>query len=210
MKITIIGFGNMGSAFARRLAASGHEVTLTGKNLEEAKKVASNAGNKVRVEQPSRAAANAEVVIAATPYSEQVNALRSLGNLSGKVVVEISNPLNADMSELLVGHKTSAAEEIAKSVSGAKVVKAFNTVFAPVLAEGTKLDGGKAVPVFYAGDDDAAKKTVRSLVESIGFEPVDAGPLQNARNLEPMGLQNIWFGFTANQGTQIAPAWLRR
>jgi len=208
MKITVVGTGNMGSAFARRLAAAGHEVIVTGRNLDKAKKLASEAGAKVRAEPLQRAATGADIVIAATPFSEEINALRALGSLSGKVIVDISNPLKPDMSGLTVGHTTSAAEEIAKALPDAKVVKAFNTIFAQFLADGAKLDGGKSVPVFYAGDDPGAKKPVRALIESMGFEPVDAGPLQNARNLEPMAMQTIWFGLMGKQGTQIAPAWL--
>jgi hypothetical protein len=83
-------------------------------------------------------------------------------------------------------------------------VKAFNTVFAQVL--GARPTGAARVQVFYAGDDDAAKRTVRSLIESMGFEPLDAGPLSNARYLEPVGMLNIYLGYVANMGTDIAPA----
>jgi 8-hydroxy-5-deazaflavin:NADPH oxidoreductase len=86
-----------------------------------------------------------------------------------------------------------------------KVVKAFNTVFAAVL--GTQPGGGSKVQALYAGDDAGAKDTVRRLAESIGFEPVDAGPLANARYLEPLGMLNIWLGYTGNRGTNIAPRW---
>src|SRR3712207_34026 len=88
---------------------------------------------------------------------------------------------------------------------GAKVVKAFNTVFAQVL--GDRATGAAKVQVFYAGDDEAAKRTVRSLIESMGFEPVDAGPLGNARLLEPVGMLNIYLGYGAGLGTDIAPAY---
>jgi predicted dinucleotide-binding enzyme len=110
------------------------------------------------------------------------------------------------MSGLSVGFTTSAAEEIQKAVPTAKVVKAFNTVFAQVLAERPAGAGAATVQVFYAGDDDGAKRTVRSLIESMGFDPVDAGPLRNARLLEPLGMLNIYFGYVAKLGTDIAPA----
>jgi 8-hydroxy-5-deazaflavin:NADPH oxidoreductase len=93
---------------------------------------------------------------------------------------------------------------VAKSARGAKVVKAFNTIFAQVL--GDRPAGAAGVQVFYAGDDDAAKRTVSSLIESMGFEPVDAGPLSNARYLEPVGMLNIYLGYVAKMGTDIAPA----
>jgi 8-hydroxy-5-deazaflavin:NADPH oxidoreductase len=145
-----------------------------------------------------------DLVIAATPFPNQAEALRASGTLEGKPVVEISNPLKPDMSGLAVGLTTSAAEEIAKAVRGAKVVKAFNTVFAQVL--GDRAPSAAKVQVFYAGDDDSAKRSVRSLIESMGFEPLDAGPLSNARYLEPVGMLNIYLGYVAKMGTDIAPA----
>jgi predicted dinucleotide-binding enzyme len=204
MKVGIIGAGNMGSAFARRLGAAGHEVVIASRDIAEAEEVAKSAGANVRAVAQERLAGGAEIVIAATPYPSQAEALRAAGDLDGKVVVEISNPLTDDMSGLAVGFTTSAAEEVARAAPRAKVVKAFNTVFAQVL--GHPPSGGNAarVQVFYAGDDAAAKETVRSLVESIGFEAVDAGPLRNARLLEPMGMLNIYLGYVAGRGTDIA------
>jgi 8-hydroxy-5-deazaflavin:NADPH oxidoreductase len=209
MKITIVGTGNMGTAFGKRLTASGHDVTLTGRNLEAARKLASSLGPKAKAAPPDQAASGAEIVIAATPYSEQANALRSLGALNGQVIVEISNPLTPDFSGLAIGHSTSAAEEVAKAVRGVRVVKAFNTILAQVLAEGAELGRAQRTQVFYAGDDATAKRAVRSLIESVGFEPMDAGPLANARYLEPMGMLNIYFAYSAKIGGRIAPVWLR-
>jgi len=204
MKVGIIGAGNMGSAFARRLSAAGHDVVITSREIEEATKVATSVGPKVRAIPQEQLAETVDVVIAATPFPNQVDALRASGNLDGKTVVDISNPLKEDMSGLAIGHTTSAAEEVAKAAPGAKVVKAFNTVFAQVL--GGRAAGAGKVQVFYAGDDDDAKRTVRSLIESMGFEPLDVGPLSNARYLEPLGMLNIYLGYAAKLGTDIAPA----
>jgi predicted dinucleotide-binding enzyme len=148
-----------------------------------------------------------EIVIVATGYAGAVSALKSLGDLSDKVVIDITNPLTQDYMGLTVGHLTSAAEEIAKAVPGAQVVKAFNTVFAQVLAEGPQLQG-KRVPVFYATDSERARETVRVLIESTGFLPVNAGPLKNARYLEPVAGLNIYFGYGTGHGTDIAPTWI--
>ena len=93
-------------------------------------------------------------------------------------------------------------------VPGARVVKAFNTLLAQVLAEGPAFAGGQVAPVFYAGDDERAKQTVRVLAESMGFAPVDAGGLKNARYLEPLAGLNIYFGYGAGLGTAVAPAWI--
>jgi predicted dinucleotide-binding enzyme len=204
MRVGIVGAGNMGSAFARRLSAAGHDVLITSRDIEDAGAVARSVGARVRAVPPEELADGAEIVIAATPFPSQADALRAIGRLDGKTVVEISNPMKPDMSGLAVGLTTSGAEEVARAVGGAKVVKAFNTVFAQVLG-GESASGGK-VQVFYAGDDEAAKRAVRSLIDSMGFEPLDAGPLSNARYLEPMGMFNIYLGYVAKLGTDIAPS----
>jgi predicted dinucleotide-binding enzyme len=206
MKVGIIGAGNMGSAFARRLSAADHDVLIASKNIEDAKKVAASVGGNVRAVPQQQLADGVDVLIAATPYPQQASALNASGKLDGKTVVEISNPLKPDMSGLVVGHTTSAAEEVAKQVRGARVVKAFNTIFAQILGEPTQATKGARAQVFYSGDDAEAKNRVRSLIDSMGFEPVDAGPLQNARYLEPLGMLNIYFGYAAKMGTDIAPA----
>ena len=105
---------------------------------------------------------------------------------------------------LTIGHNTSAAEEIQKAFPAAKVVKAFNTEFAQVLAAGPELVG-QTVPVYFAGDDSVAKDTVKALVQSMGFAYIDAGGLKNARYLEPLAGLNIYFGYGAGRGTAIAP-----
>jgi predicted dinucleotide-binding enzyme len=99
-------------------------------------------------------------VIVATGYAEALPALRALGDLAGKAVIDITNPMTADYAGLTIGHTTSAAEEIAQGIPGAEVVKAFNTVFAQVLQEGAEFGGGNTVPVFFAGDSDRAKRAV--------------------------------------------------
>ena len=209
MNITVIGTGNMGSGFVKQLTRAGHQVTITARNLEKAKALAANNAG-AQALSVETAAAKADVIIVATAYVDAVPALTSLGDLHGKVVIDITNPLTADYMGLTLGHSTSAAEEIAKAVSGAKVVKAFNTVFAQVLAEGADFGNGQRVPVYFASDDTAAKTTVNSLIESIGFAPVDAGSLKNARYLEPLAGLNIYFGYGAGKGTAIAPFWLDR
>lgn len=146
----------------------------------------------------------------ATGYADAVPALRALGSLEGRIVIDITNPLTADYMGLALGFDTSAAEEIAKALPGALVVKAFNTVLAQVLAEGPAFANNQTVPVFYAGDDARAKQTVRSLAESLGFQTIDAGGLKNARYLEPVAGLNIYLAYGAGMGTQIAPTWIQR
>ena len=204
MKIGIIGSGNMGSGLARRIAAAGHDVLLTAKDVAKAEKIAKEIGPKVKAVPPPEVGKGVDLLIAATPAGSQVEALRSAGDLRGKIVIDIANALKPDFSGLTVGFTTSFAEELAKALPGAKVVKAFNTVFAQVLREGPDFGNGVRAAAYYCGDDEGAKKTVHALIESMGFDAIDAGPLQNARYLEPMGYLNIWFGYTAKRGTGIA------
>ena len=156
MKVTVIGAGNMGSAFVKQLTRAGHQVSVTARDSSKASQVAADNPGATAVA-VSNAAANADAVVLATGYADAVNALRSVGELAGKVVIDITNPLTDDYMGLTLGHSTSAAEEIAKAVPGAVVTKAFNTVFAQVLAEGADL-GGRKVTVFIAGDVVAGRK----------------------------------------------------
>lgn len=126
------------------------------------------------------------------------------------MVLDITNPLTADFMGLTIGHDTSAAEEIAKAVPKADVVKGFNTLFAQVLGEGAEFANGQKAPTFVAADSERAKATARTLAESIGFDVIDAGPLKNARYLEPLAGLNIYLGYGAGKGTNIAPTWISR
>ena len=123
------------------------------------------------------------------------------------MVIDISNPITADYKGLTIGHSTSAAEEIQKLAPGAKVVKAFNTIFAELLP--TESRKGRKVQVFIAGDDETAKAKVSDLVKTVEFEPIDSGTLYNSRFLEPMGEMNILLGFFLGWGTSAAPAWIK-
>jgi len=207
MKVLVIGAGNMGSGFVKQLSAAGHQVSVTARDSAKAQAVAQQYGAKA----VSTAGATDEVdaIVVATPYEQAAEALRSVGNVQGKPVIDITNPLTADYMGLTVGHNTSAAEQIAQAVPGAEVVKGFNTVFAEVLAEGSNLNGQK-VTVFVASDSERAKQTARALAESMGFDVIDAGGLKNARYLEPVAGLNIYFGYGAGLGTSIAPTWIRK
>ena len=207
MKITLIGSGNMGSAFVKQLRAAGHQVRVTGRNAAKASELAAQHPGVVAVSAQG-AADGVDAVVLATPYEGGVDALRSLGDLRGAVVIDITNPLTADYMGLTVGHSTSAAEQIAQAVPGAEVVKGFNTLFAQVLASGPQVAGERAT-VFLASDSERAKQTARVLAESFGFATLDAGGLKNARYLEPLAGLNIYFGYGAGLGTAIAPTWLR-
>jgi predicted dinucleotide-binding enzyme len=206
MNITIIGAGNMGRGLVQQLAKAGHQITITARDLDKASQLATEFAG-VKATPAASALGDSAVVIVATGFADAVPALQALGNLNGRVVIDITNPLTADYMGLTIGHSTSAAEQIAAAIPGAQVVKAFNTVFAQVLAGGPELNG-QTIPVYFAADTEQGRETVRSLIDSIGFAPVDAGPLKNARYLEPLGGLNIYFGYGAGLGTSIAPSWI--
>lgn len=209
MKVTVIGAGNMGSAFVKQLVRAGHQVSVTARNAAKATQVAANNPGATAVASAG-AAVGADAIVLATGYADATGALLAVGDLKGKVVIDITNPLTPDYMGLTLGHDTSAAEEIAKAVPGADVVKGFNTLFAQVLAEGATLGKGQKVSVFVASDSPRAKQTATTLADSMGFDVVDAGGLKNARYLEPLGGLNVYFGYGAGQGTSIAPIWIRK
>lgn len=208
MKITIVGAGNMSTGLVKQLSKAGHDIRVTSRDLTKAQALA-NGNPKVTAVPAAQALGDSEVVIVATGYPDAVPALKSLGDLTGKIVIDITNPLTADYMGLTIGHMTSAAEEIAHSIPGAEVVKAFNTVFAQVLANGPEI-GPQQVPVFFATDSERARETVRALIDSIGFKAIDAGGLKNARYLEPLAGLNIYLGYGAGLGTSIAPTWITK
>jgi predicted dinucleotide-binding enzyme len=207
MQVLVIGAGNMGSAFVKQLSAAGHQVRVTARDAAKSTALAAQYPG-VNAVPAAGAALGQDVVVLATGFADATAALQSVGDLQGKTVVDITNPLTPDYMGLTLGHSTSAAEEIAKAVPGAHVVKAFNTLFAQVLAQGATLAGGAQATVFFAGNDAGAKQAVQTLAASMGFATTDAGGLQNARYLEPLAGLNIYFGYGAGRGTGVAPTWV--
>lgn len=208
MTVAIIGTGKMGSGLARLLASKGIQVAIGGRNPAKAAKLAQEIGGGAQGTSIATAVELAELVILAVYYQKIEETIRAAGDVGGKILVDISNPITEDFKGLLIGHTTSAAEEIQKLVPHAKVVKAYNTIFAELLPAEAR-DGRAPVQVFVAADDESAKKAVFDVVARGGFEPVDSGPLSNARFLEPIGEMNIHFGFFLGWGTAAAPAWIK-
>ena len=211
MNIAIIGAGNIGTGLARVLSPTRNGVVLAGRNLAKVREAAEAAGTGAHPVQAAGiddAVAQAEVVILAVPYAAAIDLALTHG-FEGKVVIDPTNPVKADFSGLEVGFDTSAAEQIAAAAPKARVVKGFNTVFAELYEHGAEI-GGTRTPAFLASDDADAKEAASRIAEAAGFEPVDAGPLANARYVEPLAYLNIQFGYMLGRGTQIAPAWLFR
>lgn len=189
MKLTIIGNGNIGSGIAGALTRAGHQTTTVDRGDDIA-----------------AAVQGADIIILATPYGAAAEIAKQ-ADFTGKTVIDVSNPITEDFSGLLVAGDSSAAETIAALLPGATVVKAFNTVFAQHYGSGLKV-AGTPIQTYVASDDDAARDKVMALATDIGLAPVSAGPLKNARYLEPLGFMNIQFGYVLGMGPTVAPQWL--
>jgi 8-hydroxy-5-deazaflavin:NADPH oxidoreductase len=210
MKLAVIGSGNIGKSIGAWATGIGYDVIFSAKNAEHAKEAALAAGKNAKFAETHEAVKQADLVLLAVPYSAAKEVLTNLGSLlKGKVLIDATNPLNADYSGLAVGFTTSAAEEIAKLAPEAKVVKAFNTVFASVFASQNPKIKGNKISVFYASDDADAKKKVADLINGMGFDAVDSGPLKASRNIEPMALLNIGLGYGMGHGTSVGFSFIR-
>ena len=190
MDITIIGTGNMAQSIARLALAGGHNVTLIGHTPGKAQTVADELdAARVQAGDPGDAITG-HVVVLAVPYGAFDDVVANYGlQLGGKVVVDITNPVDFSTFSLIEAEVGSAAQELAQKAPGAKVVKAFNTTFATTLREGQV--AGQALDVFVASDDDDAKAAIRQLVEDSGLRAVDAGPLARARQLEGLAFLHM-------------------
>lgn len=193
-KVTIIGAGNMGRGIGTRLAAGGHEVQILAPTAEHASALANDlGGNGASVTSGGLDDQIAgEVVVLATPYAAAIEFAQSRGHeLRGKIVVDITNPVDfSTFDRLVTPADSSAAEEIARQLpAGVPVVKAFNTTFAGTLVAGRVAD--QDIDVLLAGDDEGAKTTVATVVESSGMRPIDAGPLRRAQQLEHLGFLHM-------------------
>jgi NADPH-dependent F420 reductase len=196
VKVTVVGAGNMGRGIGQVLVRGGHSVTVVDRDPEEAGRLieqlrgAARGGATVEAEAPG-AGVSDEVVILAVWYPSSLEAARELGgDLEGKVVVDISNPVNQTFDGLATEPDTSAAEELAKAApAGARVVKAFNTTFAGTLVEGEV--AGQPLDVFIAGYDEGAKEIVAQLARDGGLRAIDVGPLERARHLEDLGFLHM-------------------
>ncbi len=207
MKIGVIGNGNMGGALGKLWSSRGHKIMFGSRNPESVKTMAGISPNVNSGSIPD-AVRFGEVTLLAVPWAGVENALRLAGPMSGKILIDCTNPLSENYMSLVVGFDTSGAEEIAKMAPGARVVKAFNTVASGVLAR-PKFDDVDAT-VLYCGDDSEAKKVVAGLIKELGFEAIDSGPLMNARYLEPMAEMFVQLMFAQNMGFDMAWKLLRR
>ncbi len=185
MKIGIIGAGNMGSGLGKFWAQNGHKLMFSySRDQAKLEKIADSIGDNATVGTPTEAVQFADVVLLSVPYSAIADALKAAGSLDGKILFSCVNALLPDMSGLAVGTTTSAAEKVAQLAPGACVVEAL-PLFAEVLNSRSQQFGDQTATIFYTGDDEAAKQVVADLLRETNVEAINAGPLKNARYVEP-------------------------
>lgn len=199
MRIAIIGAGNVGASLGRGWARAGHRIVYGVTDPAQAKHAAvAEAAGRAAVAKVADAVAGADVIVLAVPWDAVPGALSACGNLAGRVLIDVTNPLRsgADGLELALGFSTSGGEEVARMAQGASVFKTMNQVGFAVMSD----TGGYPVrPVmFVAGDDAARKPDILALVKDLGFEAIDAGPLRQARLLEPLAM--LWIDQVMSHG----------
>jgi len=206
MKLAIIGAGNVGGALGKAWAErAGHEVFFGVRQpaSEKTKTLLAGIRGKVQAGSPQQAAAFADVIVLTTPWPETENAIRVMGDLKGKIILDCTNPLGMVDGGLglTIGHSTSGGEKVQGWAADALVFKTLNTTGFSNMADASYKAGKPAM--FVAGDDAVAKPKVMALVGELGFDMVDAGPLRNARLLEAHAM--LWIDLALNRG--FGPDW---
>lgn len=202
MRIAIIGAGNVGGTLGAGWTRAGHEVTYGVREAAGPKAAEARAtlGADARLASPADAAQRAEAIVLCVPAAAAEAAVRSLGDVTGKLLIDATNPVGPGFTHALAGG--SVADRVAAAAPGARVVKAFNTIGFNIMAN-PAFEAGPA-SLFMAGDDADAKRAVASLGEALGFEPVDCGPLGQARLLEHLALLWISMAMAHGHGRGIA------
>ena len=206
MRIGILGSGLMGGKLGTIFARAGHEVVFSyARSEQKLQRLASAAKGKARAGTPREAAQDADALLLAVHWSRMDDALSQAGDLTGKVVLSCSLPMNTDDTALVVAHASSGAEELAKRISSAHFVSAFNTVPSEVLVGVFKARRRTTRPsLAYCGDDSNSKGITAQLICDVGFLPVDLGPLRLARYTEPFALLVGRLAYEGTMGPSVA------
>jgi predicted dinucleotide-binding enzyme len=205
MKVGILGSGLMGGKLGTLFARAGHDVVFSyARSHEKLQQLAREAQGSALAGTPAEAVADADAVLLAVHWLRMDDVLKQAGDLSGKVVVNRSLPMNRDDTSLVIGRTSSGAEELSKKIRRAKIVSAFGTVPSEVFFGVFEARRTKRPSMTYCGDDDSAKQIVATLIRDIGFEPVDAGPLRIARYMEPFALLMGQLAYEGERGPEVA------
>jgi len=206
MRVGILGSGLMGGKLGTIWARAGHEVVFSyARSEKKLQRLARDAGGRARAGTPAEAAKDADALLLAVHWSRFDDVLKECGSLSGKVIVTCSLPMNDSDTGLVVAHKSSGAEKLAKKVPKARIVSAFNTVPSEVFFAVFENRGRGTPPsLAYCGDNAKAKDVAAQLIRDVGFDPVDAGPLRIARYTEPFALLIGQLAYEGDRGPALA------
>ena len=206
MRIGILGSGRMGGKLGTLFARTGHEVVFSyARGARKLDRLAREAGGAARAGAPREAARDSDVLLLAVHWSRIADVLRRAGDLTGKVVVSCSLPMNRADTKLVVAHARSGAEVIAERIRGARLVSAFGTVPSEVLFSVFEARRRARRPsLVYCGDDRSAKRVAAELIRDVGFDPVDAGPLRIVRYTEPFSLLVARLAYEGDRGPELA------
>jgi 8-hydroxy-5-deazaflavin:NADPH oxidoreductase len=206
MRIGILGSGLMGGKLGTIFARAGHDVVFSYARTEQKlKRLARQAGGNAQAGTPSEAVRGADALLLAVPWSQVTDVLKQAGSVSGKVIVSCSLPMTRDDSELAIAHTSSGAEALAKKARRAHIVSAFSTVPSEVLFGVFDKRRRTTRPnLVYCGDHRKAKLIAARLIRDVGFDPIDAGPLETARYIEPFTLLVAQLAYEGKHGPQIA------
>src|SRR6266700_4805593 len=206
IRIGILGSGLMGGKLGTIWARAGHGVVFSyARSDQKLKKLAREAQGNAQAGTPGEAAREADALLLAVHWSRVDDVLKQAGDVSGKVIVSCSLPMNADDTDLVIAHISSGAEELAKKIPKARVVSAFGTVPSEVLFgvfEARRKAGRPSL--VYCGDDSRSKKIAARLIRDVGFDPVDAGPLRIARYTEPFTMLVAQLAYERTGGPELA------
>ena len=206
MRIGILGSGLMGGKLGTIFARAGHEVVFSyARSNDKLKKLARDSKGNSRAGTPAEAAADADALLLAVHWSRIDDVLKQAGDLSGKVILTCSLPMDTDNTKLIVANTSSGAEELAKKIPRAQVVSAFNTVPSEVLFGVFEARRKSTRPsLVYCGDDARSKDVAAKLIHDVGFDAVDAGPLRIARHTEPFALLVGQLAYEGEGGPELA------
>jgi len=206
MRVGILGSGLMGGKLRTLFARAGHQVIFSyARSQKKLEGLARDAGRHAQAGTPAEAAHQADALLLAVHWLRIDNVLKQAGDVSDKVIVTCSLPMNTDNTELVVAHTSSGAEELAKRVPKARVVCAFNTVPSEVLFGVYEAKRKASRPsLVYCGNDKKGKAVAAELIRDVGFNPVDAGPLEIARYTEPFALLVAQLAYEGKEGPELA------
>ena len=207
MRIGILGSGLMGAKLGTIFARAGHDVVFSYSHSKaKLEKLARDAGGHARAGSPAEAAKDADALLLAVHWARVDDVLKKAGDLSGKVIVSCVLPMNKADTGLVIAHKSSGAEALARKARKADIVSAFGTVPSEVLFDvfRRKRRTRRRPSLMYCGDDQHAKDLAARLIRDVGFEPVDAGPLRIARYLEPFTLAIAQLAYESDEGARMA------